>query len=175
MLTETKMRQALTALDHVVNRKFTLIVGGGGAMVLAHKFPLATYDIDAIPKDLAIDDLDPFIKIVAEKLKIPVDWLNPYYSAFTSVLPEDYETRLIEVFGGKNLTALALGKEDLLIMKCFAHRAKDIPHARALVRAGANHDIVEDQFEKLKHRSTKGCAEAIEFFDHICDLEEPSL
>jgi hypothetical protein len=51
-LTKDLMLKALLALDRKLNKKVTLIVGGGGAMILAHEFPLATSDIDAIPKGM---------------------------------------------------------------------------------------------------------------------------
>jgi hypothetical protein len=53
------------------------------------------------------------------------------------------------VFLGKNIKAQALGKEDLLIMKCFAGRQKDIPHARALVKSGADIQLVEEHIRSL--------------------------
>lgn len=172
MLNKAKMQLALAELNKVLDRKFTLIMGGGGAMVLAHNYPLSTYDIDAIPKDLSIAELDVHVKQVAKNLDIPVDWLNPYYSTFTHVLPTDYDKRLIEVFSGESLSVLALGVDDLLIMKCFAHRAKDIPHARALLKLGAKTNFVEKHIEKLKARRVPGCDAALEFLDEIVELQE---
>ena len=79
-------------------------------------------------------------------------WLNPYFSSFTHVLPVDYDTRVVSVYSGKNLSVNALGRDDLLLMKCFAHRKKDIPHARALLRDGGNVKKVEQAIENLKKR-----------------------
>lgn len=47
--------KALTLLDKYLELKITLLVGGGGAMILAHDFPLATTDLDAIPKSHSPD------------------------------------------------------------------------------------------------------------------------
>jgi hypothetical protein len=168
------MHLALSRLDDLIECHVTLIIGGGGAMILAHHFPLATTDIDAVSKGIDMGDLSPFIKQVARELKIPADWLNPYYATFAHTLPSDYGDRLIEVFKGQHITGKSLGREDLLIMKCFAHRSKDIAHARALVKAGANTDFVFDHIEGLQKQNVKGCQEAIDFLDEILDEYEGS-
>ena len=76
------MKQAIARLDLILDRHVRLIAGGGGAMVLAHGFPLATSDIDAVPLGMELVELDSFIKQVAKELELPADWLNPYFSAF---------------------------------------------------------------------------------------------
>jgi hypothetical protein len=170
-LNAEKMRQALAALDGLLSRPVELIMGGGGAMLLAYHFPLATSDIDAIPKGLSVDELTPFVEEVARQLGLPLDWLNPWYSSFTYVLAADYETRLQDVFQGRQLLVRALGKEDLLLMKCFAHRPKDRAHARALVRAGANVDLVFEWIEEKNKRKLPQAAAAQEFLEEVLDSE----
>ncbi len=51
-MTAAHMRDALSRLDDLLKQPVTLIMGGGGAMILAHDFPLATTDIDAVPKGM---------------------------------------------------------------------------------------------------------------------------
>jgi len=172
-LTAQKMREALNRLDELLPHPVRMIIGGGGAMLLAYDFPLATADIDAVTKGLSTDEMKPFIETVARELSIPSDWINPWFSSFTHVLPADYESRLVEVFAGQKLKVSALGKEDLLLMKCFAHRQKDIAHARALVRAGANIDFVYDRIEELAQRKIPGARDAADFLDEIIDMETP--
>ena len=163
------MKQALTRLDELLNQQVTLIVGGGGAMILAHGFPLSTADIDAMPKGIDFLHLDPLVKQVAQELHLAPDWLNPYYSTFAHTLPEDYGDRLIEVFKGKNLKAMALSREEMLILKCFAHRQKDVAHAKALIKKGADVKMVEAHIEKLKTKSIPGAEKALDFLDDILD------
>lgn len=162
----------LKALDKRLSQPVSLVIGGGGAMILAHSFPLVTYDIDAVPKGISMDELSPHIEAVAKELKIPVDWLNPWYSSFTYVLPGDYEDRLIEVYKGKNLVARALGVNDLLIMKCFAHRQKDISHVKALLKAGADADFAYKRMEELEDKGIPHVSLAQEFLDEVLDQEE---
>jgi hypothetical protein len=166
-LAKETMLTALHRLDDHLSSPVTLIIGGGGAMILAHGFPLATSDIDAIPRQMELADLDPLVKLVARELGLPPDWLNPYFSSFTHTLPPDFEKRLVPVFSGRNLVGLALGKEEMLIMKCFAHRQKDVGHARALLKGGADREFVEAHVEGLREKGIPGAQAALDFLDDL--------
>ena len=168
-LSAQTMRKALSALDSRLDRDVSLIVGGGGALALAHGLALSTHDIDAVPRGMSLAEIDGHVKAVAAELGLPGDWLNPYFSTFSHTLPEDYEGRLIRVFDGKRLKADALGKEEMLIMKCFAGRMKDVSHARALLRKGADRRFVERHLEHLLSRGIPGAREAIDFLDELED------
>ena len=163
------MKKAFTLLDRGLSEKLTLIMGGGGSMIFAHGYPLATTDVDAIPLQQSFDAIDPLVKKVALDLNLPGDWLNPYFSTFTHVLPSDYANRLIKVFHGAHLTVQALGRDDMLIMKCFAHRQKDLGHARALIKAGANLKFVEEVIEQHRANGIPQSEEALDFLDGLKD------
>lgn len=168
ILSAQKMRKALERLDELLHQNLKLIIGGGGAMVLAHHFELATMDIDAIPtKGFDLQELAPLIKRIAKEHNLAPDWLNPYFSTFSYTLPSNYGERLQVVLSGKMLEALALGKEDLLIMKCFAHRPKDVVHARALIKKGADVKLVERHLEMLHKKEIPGALEALDFLDEL--------
>jgi hypothetical protein len=100
---------------------------------------------------------------------LPADWLNAYFSTFTHVLPADYKARWINVFSGERLSVQALGREDMLIMKCFAHRVKDLGHARALIKAGADISFVEKVIEGHLKKGMPLAQEALDFLDHLID------
>lgn len=165
------MLSALKALEKKLPKKLNLIVGGGGALLLTDIFPLTTTDIDAIPQGMSLEDVNVLVKEVALELSIPGDWLNPWFSSFTHVLPDDFRDRLVEVYKGTNLTVDALGANDLLIMKCYAHRQKDIPHARALIRKGANTDFAADRILYLKSKKIPQSDQALDFLDEVIELE----
>jgi hypothetical protein len=173
-LTSEIILKSFAALDRKLKQNgcpTELIMGGGGAMILAHSFPLATADVDAIPKGPTIEELDRWVKEVDQELHLSTpDWLNPYFSTFSYTLPSDYGTRLILVFQGQALKVLALGAEEMLIMKCFAHRPK-VAHARALVRRGANLENVEARIEELLAKKIPGCQQALDFFQDILEQE----
>ena len=166
--------QAFEALDRLLNTKVTLIVGGGTAIMMAHGHALATHDVDAIPKGVDLLELDRLIKAVAKELGIAPDWLNSHYSTFTHTLPDDYSTRLIEIYRGQHLNCQALGALDLLVLKCFAHRQKDVSHAKVLIKRGADLKVVEAHLESLKKRRIPGTGQAIDFLDDVLDQMESS-
>jgi hypothetical protein len=167
------MRQALAALDERLTRPARLVVGGGAAMVLAYDHPLATQDVDAFAAagGLTIAELDREAKHVAKLLDIEPDWLNAHFETYTGVLPGDYATRLRRVFSGERLIVDALGPEDLLVMKCFAGRDKDRPHARKLLRIANDLSIVDRQLHHLVERRYPKAERAADYFDDLRDAE----
>jgi len=171
---ETKeFLEAFRTLDSKISKPVNLLVGGGAAMLLAHHYPLATFDVDAIPfqTDLQLGELDNHVKQVAKENKLPPTWLNPYFSNFTYVLPSDYHKRLIPIFSGKNLQVYGLDKIDLLILKCFAGREKDIDHAKVLMKKLNIHhlDFVEKHLEQLLKKNMPKSQEALDFYFDIKD------
>jgi hypothetical protein len=168
-LTAEIMKQALRRLDELIAVQVTLIMGGGGAMILAHGFPLGTTDIDALPQGMEIGELDPLVKQIALEQGLPIDWLNPYFSTFVHTLPADYGKRLVDTFVGQRLRVRALGKEEMLIMKCFAHRQKDIGHAKALLKRGADREQVESQIERLLEKRIPQAQAALDFLQEVIE------
>jgi hypothetical protein len=168
-LTRDSVTRAFAALDALLPGPLTLILGGGGAMLLAHGLPVSTADVDAYPASggMTVEELDPLVKKAAREVGLPHDWLNPYYSTFAHVLPADYGKRLVDVFGGGNLRVRSLGVEDLLVMKCFAGRAKDRSHARALLRRSPDLEIVGRRLEELLEKRVPGALQALDFFDDL--------
>ncbi|MCZ0931814.1 MAG: DUF6036 family nucleotidyltransferase [Oligoflexia bacterium] len=162
---------ALKKLDQLAPRPFEMIVGGGAAMICAYESPLSTVDIDAVLKPVSINEIKPAVQKIAKDLNLPVDWLNTWYSSFTHNLPQDFRDRLHFIFKGKKIKAYALGAEDLLILKCCAHRTKDIGHARILIRKKANPVFVRNHLEKLMKKKLLQNNKAIEFLNDILDLE----
>lgn len=165
------MRQALKALDKLLTQPTQLLIGGGAAMALAYNLPLATADIDGLVfrSEITNSELTPLIHKVATELALPKDWLNSHFNTFLFALPKDYIDRLVAVHKGKHLIAYALGREDMVILKCMAGRDKDLPHARALMKQKVNRTIVEDQLQTLMDRGIPKADQAMEFFDELCD------
>ena len=161
------LRAAFRALDTRIEAPVTFIVGGGSAMMLAYGLPVRTRDVDAYTATGHLDDLAPVLRDDARELGLSSDWLNPYFETYTHVLPSDYGSRLREVFAGERLRVMALGVEDLLIMKCFAGREKDIGHARALLKRGPDLALVDGRIQQLIEKGVQGAKEAGDFFDDL--------
>jgi len=162
-----QLRSAFQALDRLLARPITLIVGGGTAMMLAYHLPVRTTDVDAYPRDGALDEILPAIRQVAKEHGLPPDWINPWFETFAYVLPADYGARLRPVFEGERLGVAALGVEDLLVMKCFAGREKDVGHARALLKRNPDLGLVERRLQELADRGVSGAQDALDFFDDV--------
>jgi hypothetical protein len=170
-LDKKRMLRALELLDEGASASARLVIGGGAAMTLAYDHPIATQDVDAFAAKggLRIADLEALARSVAEQLNVAPDWLNAHFETFTAVLPADYGTRLRPVFQGKHLQVDALGPEDLLIMKCFAGRDKDRPHARKLIRLATALDVVDHQIQSLVACRYLGAERAADYFDDLRD------
>lgn len=165
------MRKAFAALDHRLDSPMRLVVGGGAAMVLAYGHTLDTQDVDAYPArgGLSLAEVDREAREVANELGIRPDWLNAHFQTFTHVLAQDYASRLVNVFVGRMLRVDALGAEDLLVMKCFAGRDKDLPHARKLLRRARDLAIVERRLADLVEKRIPGADAAADYFDDLRD------
>lgn len=164
-----KLRAAFEALDARLDHDVTLVVGGGSAMMLGYGLPVRTTDVDAYPIGSRLDEISELVRSIGRQLGISQDWLNPYFETFAHVLPADYGSRLKEVFAGKRLRVMALGVEDLLIMKCFAGREKDVGHARALLRRKPDLAVVERRIEELLERAVPGAADAADFLEDVVE------
>ncbi len=165
------MLKAFEFLDHKITKKAQLLLGGGGALVLAHHIPLSTLDLDALfyKSGITVADLIKEIQEIALDLNIPKDWINPHFDSFLYTLPKDYNTRLKTVFTGKRLTVNALGAEDLLVLKCFAGRDKDKPHARALLKRGLNVELVQNHIRSLIDAKIPKAQQAYDMLDELLD------
>lgn len=165
--------RALQELDEKMlaagEKKVTLVIGGGGSMILQHNYKGGTVDIDAVPVNSDFEDLKPYMEGVAKKLKIAPDWLNPYYQAFTIYLPKDAKARMQTTFLGAVITVKSLGAEDVLIMKLMAGRAKDMGHIRHLLKMDLDLAIVEKQLEQLKKLYPKLASQALERLDELTE------
>ena len=167
------MRAAFEGLDRAIPALAHLVVGGGAAMVLAYQHRLATEDVDAFTAKggVRVADLDAAAKRVAKALDIAPDWLNAHFETYTAVLPSDYASRLRRVFAGARLVVDALGPEDLLVMKCFAGRDKDLPHARVLLKKAKDLGIVDRQLQHLVEKRYPKAERAADWFDDLRDEE----
>jgi hypothetical protein len=168
-LTAEKLRAAFAALDRLLEKPVTLVMGGGSAMTLAYRIPVRTTDVHAYPTEASLEEIIPAIRKVARQLHLSPDWINPHFEAFAHVLPGDYASRLRPVFTGAALKVMALGVEDLLVMKCFAGREKDVSHARALLKRNPDLAVVERRITELLERRLKGAQEALDFFDELSE------
>ena len=161
--------KALQTLDSCSDKTFELIIAGGSAMMCSYGYPLGTVDIDAIVKKADLSEVDIYVKKTAKKLSLAPDWLNMWVSSFTHYLPDDYEDRLNILLKGKKITMKVFGKEDILILKCFAHRGKDVGHAKALIKQKVDIKFVENHIKGLIKKNLPESKKALDFLYDILD------
>ncbi len=171
-LSKKQILKALKNLDSLSTKPFELIIAGGSAMICAYQYPLGTVDVDVVVRKADLSEVDAYIKKTAQKLSLSPDWLNVWVSSFTHYLPADYEDRLNILFQGKKVTAKVFGKEDILILKCFAHRGKDIGHVKALIKQKADTSFVEKHINTLLKKHIPGADKALDFLYDILDEME---
>lgn len=162
-MNKKKTLEALKELDKISPKNFELIIGGGSAVICSYGFLLGTADVDAIIKKAELSEVDKSIK------SLPQKWLNTWFSSFTHYLPADYEKRLNILFKGEKILAKTFGKEDLLILKCFSHRAKDVSHVKILIKKQADIKLVENHIKKLIKKNLPKAKKALNFLYDILD------
>jgi predicted nucleotidyltransferase len=162
---------ALSRLDPRVPSGTHLVIGGGAAMVLVYQHALATEDVDAfaVKGSASLAQIDGAAKAVARELDLEPDWLNSHFETYIDVLSGDFKERLRSVFRGANLMVDALGPEDLLVMKCFAARDKDRPHAVRLLRLANDLEIVDRRLTELAGKRYPKAQQALDYFDDLRD------
>jgi hypothetical protein len=80
-LTKDLMLSTLSTLNQKLEHshpdlKISLVLGGGGAMILAHGFPRGTTDIDAIPRGVDPEVLAPLVRAMSVEFNLPANWTN---------------------------------------------------------------------------------------------------
>ena len=168
-LNKKTVLRALQTLDSVSHTTFELIIAGGSAMMCSYGYPLGTVDVDAIVKKADLSEVDDYIKKTAKKLSLAPDWLNMWVSSFTHYLPDDYEDRLNIFFKGQKITAKTFGREDILILKCFAHRGKDVGHVKTLIKQKTDISFVESHIKELIKKNLPESQKALDFLYDILD------
>lgn len=170
-MTKTKMLDAFKRLDQLILKPARIIIGGGAAMMAAYQIPISTQDVDGVPDrgSMELSEFKKEVRRVGKELGLPPDWLNDYFSTFLFVLPSDYGSRLVTLYRGLKIEVCALGKEELVIMKLFAGREKDLPHARVLMKKGADLKIVDLRLDELVEKRIPGAQKAADLFSDLCD------
>ena len=102
------------------NKKVSLYIVGGGAIVASFEYRLSTMDIDAM---FATDDeITKAIKMTAQELQLPNDWLNQDFINTPSFSPKLSEVSTLLKSYNDNLTIYTLPSKYLIAMKLKSSR-----------------------------------------------------
>jgi hypothetical protein len=108
------------------NDKREITIFGSASLLLQSiaRKSRTTIDIDVI-EPFVDDILRKTAAEVAEKLRLPEEWLNSAGHFFSKDLPEGWQKRTRIIYHGKNLTVRSLGREDLISTKFDAYCDRD--------------------------------------------------
>jgi len=129
----TPWKEFLSELDTRLTEPIVLHCVGGFVVCFFYGLPRTTADIDyctAIPANVNLDEIAGQESALAKKHKV---WLH---RVTVTNLPEDYETRLTEMFAGefKNLRLFAPDPYDYILSKLERNSTKDRDDADYIFR-----------------------------------------
>jgi Nucleotidyltransferase of unknown function (DUF6036) len=126
-----------------------LVIGGSGALVLRGQLARATIDCDVVIAQPDMGELQSHIRAVAEHQGLVGGWLNGSAQTYAEVLPPDYESRLHSLPSSGRLKVMMLDRLDVLVMKLFAGRPRDLADIATLAPTSAEIAFARAQLPRL--------------------------
>ena len=149
-LAEPDLLRALQALAARRTTPTQLILGGAGALILTGELPRATSDCDVLYSTPDMGALQEDIRAVAQQLGLPAGWLNGSIQSYLDILPADYRDRLRTLAIPGRLQVAVLHRRDVLVMKFYAGRPRDLADIEQLAPSRAELDFVRSQLPRLE-------------------------
>ena len=119
---------------HDNDSSFHAVVIGGAALSLLKVISRVTNDIDVLEPKTLPKKVDQLAKEFAISHHLPPNWLNCGPADVMDYLPKGWQSRTQKIFDGKNLKLKTLGRQELLMTKCWAYcdRERDLDDIIAL-------------------------------------------
>ncbi len=181
-LGERHLRTALRALDEHLNwpsQARLVLIGGAAAILTGLLRSRVTVDCDVVhhePKAAWAAVADA-ARSVARELLLPPDWLNAETETIAHRLPDGWRERTLTVHRSDRIEVVAIGRQDLIAMKCIAGRPADIEDLRRLAVTAGEAAFVRDYLRKLadRHpaREREHVTDALDLLDHGGLVHEP--
>jgi len=149
-MADADLKQALAALGTRVHARTEIVVGGAGALILSGELTRATSDCDVIFSNPDMGRLQEDIRAVADNMNLPAGWLNGSIQSYLDILPPDYRTRLKTLPAQGKLEVAVLNRRDVMVMKLFAARARDLEDIATLQPTSAELEFVRNQLPRLR-------------------------
>ena len=127
MIEHRKICKMIASLEKYISQPLEMIICGGAAAILAHKMKRNTADVDLLFLSYRPPNFERIKAEIADEFGVDVNWLNEGAKGYADYLPNDFKKRLIRInLEGKLITAWAIGKVDLIVMKLAAFRPEDL-------------------------------------------------
>ena len=169
---QAELRQAFAALGERLHDRTEIVLGGAGALILTGDLQRATSDCDVLHSDPDIGQLQEDIRAVAHRLGLPSGWLNGSMQTYLDILPPDYRTRLRSLSMPGKLQVFVLHRQDVIVMKLFAGRPRDIADVQSLHPTLNELTFAKGQLPRLRAIDATRCAN-MESFLQQASRERP--
>ena len=148
-LSRSELEGALAALGARCDAGTTLLLGGSAALILRNALRRGTNDGDVLASHPDLGRLQAAIRAVAHARGLPEGWLNSSVQSYKEVLPPDYETRITTLPPFGHLHVSLVGRRDVIVMKFFSGRPKDLSDLIELRPTPAELAFVARQLPRL--------------------------
>lgn len=146
------LRTALTSFSKTVREPVELVLGGSAALVLVGHLHRQTADSDVVASNPDLGRLQNAIRSVEESDQLPPGWLNGSIQSYTHVLPPDYRQRCLPFppfVAPHPMRVLLVSRRDILVMKFYAQRARDIDDIEQLIPTASELAFVAAQLTRI--------------------------
>jgi hypothetical protein len=159
------LRRALATLGRRAREPVSLVLGGSAALILSEELRRPTDDGDVVTSEPDIGSLQELIRIVADREGLPAEWLNGSIQSYTHVLPKDYKSRLVSLPPFGHLRVRLLGRPDVILMKVYGMRARDVEDLRAIRPTTEELAFVRAQLPRILAKEPEKAREMDAFLD----------
>jgi hypothetical protein len=143
---------ALKRFASLLREPTSLILGGSAALLLAGEIDRLTEDGDVVESSADFGRLEGIVHQVERLELVPPKWLNTSIQAYTHVLPVDFRSRLVRLPSMGHLDVDLLGRLDIILMKVYAHRPRDLQDVQALSPTTTELDFVEAAIPRIAEK-----------------------
>ena len=145
-----RLKDAFAALGERLRKPTRVLIGGAGALILRGELSRATTDCDVLHAHPDMGQLQSDIRTVAESCGLPSGWLNGSAQTYAEILPPDYESRLHSLPRFGRLQVMVLHRQDVLVMKLYAGRPRDLADIAALAPTDTELQFARNQLKRLR-------------------------
>lgn len=150
MLEQRKICKMIVSLEKYIDQPLKMIICGGAAAILAHKMRRNTADVDLVFLSYHPPDFERAKAEIADEFGVDVNWLNEGAKGYADYLPGDFRKRLIRInLKSKLITAWAIGKVDLIVMKLASFRPEDLEDIDSLGIKKEDVKIIKQAIRKI--------------------------
>lgn len=157
--------EALSEMGRRAQRPVSIVLGGSAALILSNDLPRPTDDGDVVTSEPGLGELQALIREIAQSEGLPAGWLNGSIQSYTYVLPADYPSRLVSMPPFKHLRVRLLSRRDVILMKVYGMRPRDIDDLRAIRPTEDELAFVRAQLIRIGAKEASKAREMAEFLD----------